>query len=227
MRISPLKPDAQARNGICPNPWRTFLACASGCHAKAGRRTSGFRGGWHVPESCEGRDFPRFHALRGTQGRATQSPPSGCHAKARRRSAFTLLEVILALAILSGSLVVLGEICRIAVTNARQARDLARAQLLAESKMAELESQITPTAAADGLFDAENESLDPSEPGWRYSIKTNSTSTTGLLSVEITVTRDLPEAQRPAKFTLVQWLPDPNNPYTPPPPQAGSASTGS
>ena len=131
------------------------------------------------------------------------------------RRGFTLLEVILALAILAGALAVLGEVSRLALRNAAAARDLARAQMLAESKLAEIASGITSPDPIDGAtFDTTLESLDPSEPAWLYSISRDSTDEEGLISVRVTVTRDLPPGQNPVKFSLVRWLPDPN--YTPP-----------
>jgi Tfp pilus assembly protein PilV len=137
-----------------------------------------------------------------------------------------LLEVMLALAILGGAMAVLGEMSRVALYNAKAARDLTRAQMLAESKMAEIEAGITqPDSVQDEKFDAQTEEFDPSEPGWRYSIVSEATNETGLLSVKLTVTRDLPDAQRPINFTLVRWLPDPNYTYTPPPPDSGSSTT--
>ena len=123
---------------------------------------------------------------------------------------------------------VLGEIARVALRNAEASRDLARAQILAESKMAEVESGITPTQAVeDATFDATDNALDPADPGWHYSISTDSTDETGLLAVRVTVTRNLPEVQHPVKYSLVRWLPDPNYTYTPPAPDSASSSTGS
>ena len=81
------------------------------------------------------------------------------------RRGFTLLEVILALTILAGAMAVLGEISRLAMQNATGARDLARAQLLAESKLAEIQAGITsPDAVENTAFDTSTDSPDPAEP---------------------------------------------------------------
>ena len=153
--------------------------------------------------------------------------PIGPMCRALRRAAFTLLEVILALAILAGSLAVLGEVSRLAMRNAAGARDLARAQLLAESKLAEIQAGITSTDSVDNSsFDSATESLDPGEPAWLYSIKSQSTDEEGVISVRVTVTRALPAAQHPVKYSLVRWLPDPNYTYTPPS-QSSSSTTAS
>jgi len=147
---------------------------------------------------------------------------------ARRRTGFTLLEVILALAILAGAVAVLGEISRLALQNASSARDLARAQMLAESKLAEIEAGVTSTdSVEDTPFDSADEQLDAAESGWLYSIISKSTDEDGLISVKVTVTRDLPAVLHPIKFSLVRWMKDPNYTYTPPTSESGSTSTTS
>ena len=138
---------------------------------------------------------------------------------------FTLLEVILALAILAGAMAALGEISRLALRNAEAARDLARAQLLAESKMAEILSGVaSPDTVENTTFESSNYALDPAEPAWLYSISSESTDEDGLISVRVTVTRDVPAGQHPVKFSLVRWVPDPNYVYTPPASSTSSSS---
>ena len=64
-----------------------------------------------------------------------------------RRSGFSLLEMLLALAILGGSLAVLSQIATTGTDAAREARDLALARLLCQSKLSEtLLQDITPTS---------------------------------------------------------------------------------
>jgi Tfp pilus assembly protein PilV len=135
-----------------------------------------------------------------------------------------LLEVILALTILAGAIAVLGEVSRMALRNAETARDLSRAQLLAETKMAEILSGVaSPDAVENTAFDSSSYALDSSQPAWLYSIISESTDEDGLISVRVTVTRDLPAGQHPVTFSLVRWLPDPNYVYTPP----SSSTSGS
>jgi type II secretion system protein I len=129
-----------------------------------------------------------------------------------KKAGFSLMEVILALAIVAGAIAVLGEASRQALRNAAVARDMARAQLLCESKLAEIVTGIAPVQPVDkAAFDATTTaSLDPAEPAWLYSIETEPTDEDGLISVRVTVTRDLPAVQRPLQFSLVRWVPDPN-----------------
>ena len=126
--------------------------------------------------------------------------------RAARAAGFSLLEVILALAILGGAIAVLGEAARLAMKNAEYTRDINRAQLLCESKLAEIVAGITPAEASDGV--ALKSQPDASEPAWLYSIETTSVDD-GLLSVRVTVTRDLPAEKHPVRFSLVRWMADP------------------
>src|SRR5262249_48605282 len=63
-------------------------------------------------------------------------PPSGSPSspsRGARPAAFTLLEVILALAILAGAVAAIGELVRVGLHNADVARQLTRAEMLCES----------------------------------------------------------------------------------------------
>ena len=144
-----------------------------------------------------------------------------------RRAAFSLLEVILALALLGGCVAVLGEVSRLALRNAGLARDLSRAQMLCESKMSEVVSGITAPSNVDkASFDTTMEPGAADDSRWVYSIETDSQAPgeQGLLSVRVTVTKDLPTGQHPVDFSLVRWMLDPN--YTQPESSSGTSSSG-
>lgn len=135
----------------------------------------------------------------------------------RRRSAFSLVEVILALAILAGSIAVLGEVARFGIRNARAARDLTQAQFLCQSKLAELTSGIvlpeSVTWTHFELADAEGRSTtnaNSNEIQWNYAVSVAYVDAEdGLLAVTVTVRQDVPVAKRPIEFSLVRWMPDP------------------
>ncbi|MCR4412262.1 MAG: hypothetical protein NUV77_07535 [Thermoguttaceae bacterium] len=115
--------------------------------------------------------------------------------------------MMLALTILGGAIVVLGEAARFALDNARVARDLAQAQLLCESKLAEIAAGAELPEPVQSVFLAEG--TDPNQPVWLYSIETETIDQLGLLAVWVTVAQDLPPEKRPVECTLVRWIIDP------------------
>lgn len=124
------------------------------------------------------------------------------------RCGFSLLEVILALAILMGSIAVLGEAIRLGMRNAEIARDLTQAQLLCESKLAEISAGITPVmAVSNGQFDCV---VGDGMTTWLYSISLENTDQEGLVVVCVTVTQDLPPEKQPVELSLFRWVPDPS-----------------
>jgi general secretion pathway protein I len=119
------------------------------------------------------------------------------------RGAFTLLEIILALAILAGSLATMGEVVRLAVRNAESARRLTQAELLAVSKLAEITAGvILPDPVEEVPFDR--------EPDWTYSISTDPTEVGSLVALRIVVVEQQVTGRPPIEFTLVQWILDPD-----------------
>jgi general secretion pathway protein I len=118
------------------------------------------------------------------------------------RGAFSLLEVILALAILVGAIAVMGELIRLGTLSAASARDLTQAQLICESKLAEITAGITPPEAVS-LAEYE---LDPE---WIYSVELASVDVPGLLMLRVTVAQNLDPSQRPVEFSLTRLIQDP------------------
>jgi Tfp pilus assembly protein PilV len=118
------------------------------------------------------------------------------------RAGFSLLEVLLATAILLACVIVLGELATIGSRNAQAAQDLGKAQLLCETVMNEIVSGITPLEPLDGV---------PSEgePGWMVSVDVQPVAhAPGLTAVRVTVSQDPDtlDRRRPRRFTLVRWL---------------------
>ena len=128
-----------------------------------------------------------------------------------RREGFSLMEVILAMSILLGGVVVLGRLASIGAKHARTAEDLAAAQLLCEARITEILAGIAP---AETL---EEELLPLEQPG--------------VVALSVTVTRapeDLAglataptEEKKEVSVTLVRWMLDPSIA------QFGSAASGS
>ena len=122
----------------------------------------------------------------------------------RLKRGLTLLEVLLALAILGGALATIGELMRIGARNAEIARDKTTAQLLAESTMAELEVGFLPlqsqgqTPVADVEYQGE----------WFYSVDVQPIDDVALVAVQVLVEQNPDTFSRPVSFTLTRWLID-------------------
>jgi hypothetical protein len=119
------------------------------------------------------------------------------------------MEVLMATAILLGSLVVLGQLATVGRMHANDAERLTAAQLLCQSKLNEI------LAGAERLRPVENEPL-AEAPGWVWSVEIESAEKLHLKSLRVTVSEDLPEWEeagegpRPKQFTLTRWIRDPD-----------------
>src|SRR4051812_3000361 len=117
----------------------------------------------------------------------------------RVNQGFTLLEVILSLAILAGALAALGEVMRLADRSASTAEDETQAQILATSIMDEL------SAGSRELTPIEQSQLDTGDdPPWVYSIEMEQTQYDELVSVRVLVEQQLEPRLQPAHFELVR-----------------------
>lgn len=128
---------------------------------------------------------------------------AGRRAARTMRCGMTLLEVILAIAILGGSLAVLGELVRVGTRTARAARVLTTAQLLAESLVAEVTAGVTAPDPIDGVIN------DFCGLRWQYVVQIEQVDQKGLLAVAVTVREDKDASERPVSFALVRWMIDP------------------
>ncbi|MCA9118897.1 MAG: prepilin-type N-terminal cleavage/methylation domain-containing protein [Planctomycetaceae bacterium] len=120
------------------------------------------------------------------------------------RSGLSLLEVMLALAILGVSLAAIGELMRIGARNAEIARDLTTAQLLCESTMSELQlgflpmQTIGPVAVTDPQYQLE----------WLYTVTVEPIDQEGLASVWVRIEQNPEVFSRPVSFTVTRWMID-------------------
>jgi type II secretion system protein I len=141
------------------------------------------------------------------------------------RDGFTLLELILALAILCGAITALGELSRGGMRYAQRARDMTWAQLLCESKLAEIAAGLTPAEPQDSVPFETTE--DGAESEWLYSVEVAPLDEEGLIQVRVVVTKDVPAGKRPVEFPLVRWMVDPSIETTEAATSAESGSTSS
>lgn len=120
------------------------------------------------------------------------------------RGGFTLLEVILALAILAGAIAVLGEVMHLAGRAAADCQAESRAKILAATVMDKLASGMAEKRAVD------REPLDTDDAvPWVYSVTFSDIDTDleGLTAVEVVVEQELEKPFRPVKYRLMRWLP--------------------
>lgn len=130
-------------------------------------------------------------------GKSIRTQRSTC----RQRRGFSLLEVILSVAILGGALVVISHGFYAGYRSASRARLQKEANMLCDSKMAELVA---------GVIDASNASGSPIEgyPEWKYSVDLGDADTRGLLMARVTVERET--ESRPVTVSVVRFIPDPD-----------------
>ncbi len=126
-----------------------------------------------------------------------------------KKKAFSILEVILALAILTGAMAILGELGRLGFRNAKAAQDLTKAQMLCESKMAEYTSGITAPQAVSGTpFDTIDQDNSNSTT-WVYSVDVQQIDQNGLDAICVTVSQNIPATQHPISYSITRWITDP------------------
>jgi type II secretory pathway pseudopilin PulG len=118
---------------------------------------------------------------------------------------FSLLEIILSLAILAGSLAALGEVMRQSDRNAVLSSDETRAQIIAASIMDELIAGSRPATAANRTVYNPDD-----EPPWLYSVAIENTSYAELVGVRVLVEQQLESESRPPTFELVRWVMNPD-----------------
>ena len=130
------------------------------------------------------------------------------HQRARRRDGLSLLEVMLALAILGGALAVVGELMRFGMRNAEAARDLSTAQMFCEAKVNEIAAGLLPPQSIANTPIEELANLDAAGL-WLYSVDVQQVDQQGLIAVTVSVFQDPNVKMRPIEFSLVHWMIDP------------------
>ncbi|MEM1303884.1 MAG: prepilin-type N-terminal cleavage/methylation domain-containing protein [Planctomycetota bacterium] len=120
-------------------------------------------------------------------------------------SGFTLLEVILALAVLAVSLAVIGEANSGADRNARRAALESDATLVAESIVAQLSAGLVELVAVDAVPWDDGATT----PTWSYAIAVEPTAYDGLLRARVTVSELQPVDRTAVQVSLSRWFEDP------------------
>jgi len=135
-------------------------------------------------------------------------PRRTCQQAHITRGGFSLLELLLALAILGGSLAILSQIADTGIDAAREARDLAVARLICQAKLAEVMMQNTTPAA---IIAAPVDPVDSASlTNFTYSVDIQPGALTGLLVLQVSVEAVNPNGGPPlASYSLVRWMIDP------------------
>lgn len=130
------------------------------------------------------------------------------HVRHPLRKALSLLEVVLALAILGAAGAMLAQSMQVATDAGVAARDQALAELLVESKMSEVIAGAFPPNQSTDWMPIET----VVEPGrWHFKIVGQPTMTDGMLAVQVWVTDDPQmQSERPVQVMLTRWMIDPN-----------------
>jgi len=115
---------------------------------------------------------------------------------------FSLLEVLLSIAILGGALVVIGQLVNIGYRSAIEARIRSDANILVDGKMAEVSAGIIELQSTSSSVIEEN-------PDWMYSVDVQQSGQLGLLMVMVTVEQTPNSASNPISMSVVRLMPDP------------------
>ncbi|MEX2169414.1 MAG: prepilin-type N-terminal cleavage/methylation domain-containing protein [Pirellulales bacterium] len=122
-------------------------------------------------------------------------------------SAFTLLEVILAIAVLAIALASIGEVMRMAYQSADSAAAESEAQILAESILGELATGMRP---AQAVQTAPLDLGDGRDDEWQYSILIEPTMRDEIVMARVVVESVRENTQKPPRVELAQWFLNPD-----------------
>lgn len=144
------------------------------------------------------------------------------------RQGMSLLEVVLALAILAMSAAILAQVSRTATDNGLLAHRLSTAQILAESKMAEVVTGAIALQGGTGWTPI----TDPVPNGtWYYQIEMMAATRKDMVGVRLAVTDEPGMQENRELFFIVRWMIDPSlgldtMPTTPTGAAGGTGATG-
>ncbi len=120
-----------------------------------------------------------------------------------KREGLSLLEVLLAIAILGGALAVIGQLVGLGYHHALQARLRSDGNVYCDTKMAEVAAGVLPLEAVSQRTLDEN-------PDWVYSVAIETSDQPGLLVVTVTARPDKQTTRMPVIITATRFMPDPD-----------------
>ena len=119
----------------------------------------------------------------------------------KNRKGLSLLEVILAIALLGTSMAIIHQMLGVGYRGATETQMMTDASILVDTKMAEVAAGVIPLESANGVLIEEN-------PDWVYSVDVASAEQIGLLSVTVTVQQS--QLENPLSISVVRFMADPD-----------------
>lgn len=124
------------------------------------------------------------------------------------RAGFSLLEMILALALLGTSLGILAQVAMTGTDAAIEAEQLSQARMIAQSRLAEiLANGITPAAVPPSPTEAMDSG---STVNWQYQVDVVPAPMDGMLAIRVNVQAlDADGGPPTAQYSITRWMIDP------------------
>lgn len=135
----------------------------------------------------------------------------------------TLLEVILALAILGVACAFMAQAMQLATSNAIEAQRQAQGELAAESIMSELVAGIIPLQPTSTWAPV---GVSASSSNWSYMVQIVPCEVQHMVGIQVMVRDDANmESTRPADLSVIRWVIDPSLGLDTPPDTTGTSGT--
>ncbi|HAC92606.1 MAG TPA: hypothetical protein DCF63_18540 [Planctomycetaceae bacterium] len=141
----------------------------------------------------------------------------GSYVTATRRSAISLLEVVLALAILAVATAYLSQATHLATENAGRARTISHAEIIAESVVNQIIAGVLPAQSASWTNYTSPNAMNrlsagsPSDSQWMYQVQISGTEVSGMINLQVGViqARLGRELGNQADLYVQRWMIDP------------------
>lgn len=139
--------------------------------------------------------------------RDTPRPASAPQPRAVARRGLSLLEVILALALLGIASAIMAQAMQMATSNAIAAQRQAQAELAAESVMSQVVAGVIPMQPTTTWTPV---GVSASTSSWSYMLQSVPCEVQNMVAIEVSVRDDSDaDTTRPADLTVVRWIVDP------------------
>lgn len=150
------------------------------------------------------------------------------------RTAISLLEVVLALAILAVATAYLSQATHLATENAVRARTISQAEIVAESVVNQIIAGVLPAQPTSWTNYSSPNALNrlsagsPSDSQWMYQVQISGAEFSGMINLQVGVIQARPgrELGGQADLSIQRWMIDPQLGLDKPPDLTNMGSTG-